>query len=142
MLNKYSLLFHLTSFAALVLILEACQLVSSRTVCESYECVDFEVHLNNNFNNDLVQVEIDKKVVLNERVTTNHVLSLAEIIKLKRPAGKHSIKITVNGRKEESIFMLDCKLFIHVRYYSEAIPGLNIPKGVVINISKYPPLYD
>ncbi len=103
----------------------------------------FEVHLNNGFDDDRVRVEIDGQTVFDERVTTDDVWSLAEVLKLQRPEGTHHIRAVVNGSEEGAAsFELDRELFIHVRYYREALPSHGIPEGVVIEIREHRPVYD
>ncbi len=132
------------AFFAILIIASGCELLSPVAEPECATCEQaFEIHLNNNFDNDRVHVEIDGKVIFDERITTDYVWSLAEIVKLKRPMGTHHIKIVVNGSEEEKrTFELDRLLFIHVRYYPEAIPDLSIPRGVVIEVSEIRPMYD
>lgn len=131
-------------FAFLLIIAAGCQVLPVENEPECSNCDrSFEVHINSNFDNDRVRIEIDGLTVFNERVTTNPVLSLAEIIELKRPAGVHRIRVVVNGSKAgEKTFSLDQKLYIQVRFYPEAIPDLNIPEGVSIYVSEIQPMYD
>ena len=76
-------------------------------------------------------------------VETNYLLSLAEVVKLKMPIGSHRIKVSVNGiEDQEKTFELNRKLYIAARYFRDPMPDLNIPKGVMIEISDHPFIYD
>jgi hypothetical protein len=57
--------------------------------------------------------------------------------------GEHHIKVVVNDAEErETSFVLDCKLFVGIRYSRDAIPELNIPQGVRIEVSESPYVYE
>jgi hypothetical protein len=104
---------------------------------------NLEVHLQYHYRGERVRVEIDGQTIFNKAVETNYVLSLAEIIKLEVSEGRHQIKAVVNGSDEKkTTFDLDGKLYIGVRYFRDAVPALNISKGVVINVSDSPYMYD
>lgn len=127
----------------IVLSITGCDIFYTENVCESRNCEQFEIHLNNNFDDDYVRVEIDGKPVFNKRITTDDVWSLAEIIELERPEGSHQIKVVVNENEEgERSFELDDMLYIHVRYYREPLPRSNIPQGVKIDFNDQSPMYD
>lgn len=103
----------------------------------------FEVHLQNNFDEDRVRVEIDGEVVFNDRVSTDYLWSLAEVVVLKAPEGKRRLRVVVNGSEEgKAQFNLDKKLYIGVRYYKEPIPSLEIPEGIVMDVSEEEFIYD
>ncbi len=141
-MNKPSL-FHLIYWLIIALSITGCDIFYSENVCESSPCESFQIHLNNNFDDDYVRVEIDGKPVFNKRITTDYVWSLAEIIELERPEGTHQIKVVVNENEEaERSFVLDDKLYIYVRYYHKLLPRLNIPQGVKIDFTNRPPMYD
>lgn len=134
----------LVALVTVLALASGCKLLPTEGEAGCTECeLAFEVHVKNNFQNDHVRLAIDGMVVFDERVTTNYVWSLAEIIKLKRPMGTHQVKVVVNGSEQgESTFELDRPLFIHVRYYSKPIPELSIPKGVLVEVSEQRPMYD
>lgn len=58
----------------------------------TYQVTDFEVHIQHNFDNDRVVVELDGKVVFDDYVTTNPVLGLAKIVKLQAYRGTHHVR--------------------------------------------------
>ncbi|MGH7449812.1 MAG: hypothetical protein ACRENG_00550 [bacterium] len=104
---------------------------------------NFEIHLQYHFRGERVRIEIDGQTLFDKAVETNYVLSLAEIIKLEMPEGRHQIKVVVNDSEEqETTFELDCKLYIGVRYFRDAVPDLNISRGVMIEVSDSPYMYD
>lgn len=135
-------LFHLY-WLLIALNTTGCDTFYSENVCESRNCEQFEIHLNNNFDDDYVRIEIDGKPVFNKRITTDYIWSLAEIIELERPEGTHHINVVVNGNEEgKRSFELDDMLYIHVRYYHEPLPDSNISEGIKIDFNTEPPMYD
>jgi hypothetical protein len=104
---------------------------------------NLEIHLQYHYRGERVRIEIDGQTLFNKVVETNYALSLAEIIKLEMPEGRHQIKAVVNGSEErKTTFDLDGKLYIGVRYFREAVPAFNISKGVMIDVSDNPYMYD
>lgn len=63
---------------------------------------DIQIDLRYNFENDHVLVELDGDPVFLDRVTTNHILSLAERIPLSIREGSHHLRVTVNYRVRSS----------------------------------------
>lgn len=59
---------------------------------------EVRVDLQSDFDRDHVAIELDGDLVFSDRVTTNHLLGLAEFISLSIPEGEHSIQAVVNGR--------------------------------------------
>ena len=105
--------------------------------------IELEVHLNNSFNDDRVRVKIDGHEVFDGRVTTNYVLSLAEVIQLTKSSGSHEIEVQVNdGDPSSTTFDLDHPLYILVRYYPEDLPTYNIQEGIYFDITEERPMYD
>jgi len=102
-----------------------------------------EVHLQTQFRGEQIRVDIDGQKLFGQAVTTNDVLGLAEIIKLEMLQGRHEIKIIINGRfQQKASFKLDCKLYIGVTYYRDAVPALNLPQGLTITLTDIPYRYD
>ena len=58
------------------------------------------VHLQSSFSDDEVRVEVDDEEVFYGKVTTDHVLGLAERIRYRVPRGKHRIGVTVGGAEQ------------------------------------------
>lgn len=105
--------------------------------------LDLEVHLGSDFNDDRVRVAIDGREVFDDRVTTNHVLSLAEVIELQRPPGRYRIDVQVNHDHQAwTTFDLDRPLFVGVGYHVEPIPRYNIAAGIAIHVTDTRPVYD
>lgn len=135
---------HLALLSALLAATSGCEFLPAQyDEGQAGDLQAFEVHLNSQFSNDRVQVFIDGKEVFDERVTTLDVLSLAEVIALKRPAGHHRIEVVVNRKERKAAtFSLTEALYIHVWYRPEGIPELNIPQGIAIEPSRHRPIYD
>lgn len=130
-------------FTAILVIANGCGLFTPDDEHVCVTCRDnFEIHLQSNFDDDHVRVEIDRVLVFEGHVKTNHILGLAELIELQWPEGMHSIKVTVNGLENAAkTFDLNRPLFVLVGYYTDHIPAAEISAGVHIEISKQRPTY-
>ncbi|MBO9201134.1 MULTISPECIES: hypothetical protein [Niastella] len=103
-------------FTSLVLLLfAACRKANNPTV------YDLGVDLQNTFDKDNVQVEIDNQPLLNTQVTTNDLLGLATSISTANTEGKHTIKVVVNGAIEKSeSFTQSSELYVGITYNKTA----------------------
>ncbi len=102
-----------------------------------------EAHLQNSFDGDAVRVMIDDAPVFTGAVTTDYVWSLAKIIELERPQGRHRVTVVVNeAHRASATFTLDRPLYLGVRFYPEPLQRLSIEEGVVIDVSDQRFAYD
>lgn len=130
------------AFAACAATLLGCERSANGPATLEYKRA-FEIHLQSYFRGESVRIEMDGQPLFNKAVTTNPVLGLAEIINLEKPVGEHHIKVVVNDAEErETNFVLDCKLYVGIRYSRDAIPEPNISKGVRIEITDSPYIYE
>lgn len=75
------------------------------------------LHLQSQFNNDYVQVDIDGSQVYADSVTTNNVLGLADTYSLNEEEGPHVIHIAVNNIVNYTdSFQLNDELYIGINY--------------------------
>ena len=101
-----------------------------------------EVHLQSNFDGERVQVKIDGRTVFHDRVRTDHLIGLADVIALKLPEGKYRVRIEVDGEfSTEQQFELEDRLFIGVTFHRRSIPESSIVEGIHFRFSDTPILY-
>lgn len=83
----------LATLFALLLVLPACD----GAAWETDERVALRVDIQSQFDDDRVRVEVGGVPVFDGRVTTEDVLSLAEIVEAQVPPGETTLRATVNG---------------------------------------------
>ena len=110
--------FHSLILLSLLFLLAACSEATDPAEEQNADwTIPLEVHLQANFENDLVRVELDRKVIFNDRATTGALLGFAERLKLKRDSGTHSLRVVVNNNVlHEESFDLQDTLYIGVGY--------------------------
>lgn len=77
---------------------------------------ELRIDLGTHFNNDLVTIELDNRIVFSDSVSTNNILSVAKILKYNYPVGKTTISVHVNGVVKTSKFKHQQDRFIHISY--------------------------
>jgi len=81
----------------------AALLVLNLSACDSHGLFvpvgphEIRLDLQHDFSDDLVVVELDGVRVYRNRVTTNHVLSVAALVPLALSEGAHRLRVSVNG---------------------------------------------
>lgn len=104
--------------------------------CKDEEIFTVGFDLTNTYNQDEVQIILDGQVLMDEPLQTDLSTSLATTMRVKKPNGKHTLKITVNDifSKTEVISLKD-DLYINVSY-NPATPEISF------NYSDQPSFYD
>ncbi len=106
------------------------------------QVIDFEVHIQHNFDNDRVVVELDSKVVFDDYVTTHPFLGLAKIVKLQAYRGTHNVRAIL--RAPDGTLQPD--------FIQEVVVDLNQPVYIFLtknveqifkaSVKKEPPMYE
>lgn len=88
------------------------------------------------FMNDSVKVLFDGKQILNNKYTTNDVLSYAGGIRTMQAEGTHTLKVILNnGISTQQSFNLNKDLYCCINYYSNN-------DSLFFYLSTIPPVYD
>jgi len=107
------------------------------------EVVNFEVHFQNNFEEDDILLRIDNSNIFAGRISTDHTISVAKILKLQQLSGNHLLHVNVNNVFFETReYELRDTLYILIRHYKDDLDFLNIQKGINVEFTEQRPLYD
>ena len=90
----------LATLLALLLVLPACDAAG---FWETQERVPLRVDIQSEFADDRVRLEVGGVPVFDDRVTTEAVLSLAEIVRSNVPPGRTTLTVLVNGEAETAL---------------------------------------
>ena len=107
------------------------------------EIVDFEIHFQNNFNDDDVLLKLDSNNIYAGKLTTDYVWSLAKSFRLQAYSGEHILFVNLNNTYTvRQQFTLTDSLYIIIKYYDEDYPECGATKGLNVWFTNNPPLYD
>ena len=107
------------------------------------EIVDFEIHFQNNFDNDDVLLKLDNNNIYAGKLTTDYVWSLAKAFQLQAYSGQHTLFVNLNNSYTyQERFTLTDGLYILIRYYDDDHPEWEVTKGLNIRFTNTAPIYD
>lgn len=96
---------------------------------------DVRVDIQYAFDGERVELELDGERIYSERVTTDHIWSVAELVQFSVAEGRHEIKATVGGASATLGFDASTTRVVAVRYDRAA-------RRVELEALAEPPLYD
>jgi hypothetical protein len=110
----FSLKQYLTKSISLILLVAICLIISCQEDSKTFTLgIDVQAH----FNQDDVQVFLDDKQVIDEKLQTNPQFPICKGIDLSKNDGNHIIKVIVNGTATKTeVFSLKSNLYIGVNY--------------------------
>jgi len=91
----------------------------NRKCNKPYKAQQFElgIDLQSRFENDLVKVEIDKQIILNEKISTNFTIDLAASRRITLQGGTHTLKIWINDQlKTAETIEMDQDQYMAINY--------------------------
>ena len=108
----------------------------------TYQTVDFEAHIQHDFNNTHFIIELDGKAVFDDYVTTNPVLGLAEIVPLRAFPGNHHIRVILkapDGTRQPDYMQ---EVFVDLSQPVYICVATAAEQRFTVNVKKERPMYD